>query len=100
MENKSELEVSFKRHMENWKKETCFYSSTRMIAENESYKAIIKMGISVVPLILNEMKKCPDHWFVALHELTGECPVPQSDRGNIVEMTNAWIKWGETKYGY
>ena len=34
----------------------------------------------VIPLILAELKREPDHWFKSLREITGENPVPAEHR--------------------
>ena len=63
------------------------------------YLGIIGMGQAAVPLILREIKKCHDHWFIALMAITQENPVPPGSEGNVGAMSEAWLKWGE-KSGY
>ena len=53
------------------------------------------MGPSVVPLILEELRREPDHWFCALEMTTDENPVSKEDQGHVQAMTNAWTKWGQ-----
>jgi len=56
------------------------------------------MGDVAIPLILAELRSEgdePDHWFWALHAITDTDPVKEEDRGNIVKMGAAWLKWGE-----
>ena len=53
------------------------------------------MGQVVVPLLLAELVREPDHWFIALHELTGAGPVPKESRGRLHEMAAAWVSWGK-----
>lgn len=55
------------------------------------------MGMPVVPLILEDLRHQPYHWFWALNAITGEQPVPQSAHGRVREMADAWINWGEQK---
>jgi hypothetical protein len=50
------------------------------------------MGPDALPLILRELKKSPDHWFVALNAITGEDPAPQNS--TFTEAVNAWLAWG------
>ena len=64
-----------------------------------SYQRIIQMGEETVPLILQELQKRPDHWFPALHTITGANPVPEEAQGNFSKMTDAWLNWGR-KNGY
>ncbi len=80
-----------------WKEETRYLSSTTDIATNATYQRIIGMGMPVVPLILEDLRNQPFHWFWALNAITGEQPVPQSARGRVREMADAWISWGVKK---
>jgi hypothetical protein len=57
------------------------------------------MGPEAIPLILTEMRRCPDHWFMALHALTDADPVNQAHQGKFREMTSDWIAWGQNN-GY
>lgn len=64
-----------------------------------AYQQIIGIGYRAVrPLLLMLLKK-PDHWFCALHAITGDNPVPPESEGRLVEMAGAWIKWGKER-GY
>jgi len=53
------------------------------------------MGDAALPLIFQELRREPDHWFWALKAITGEDPVAESDRGRLDKMTTAWLKWAE-----
>jgi hypothetical protein len=52
------------------------------------------MGMPVIPLILEDFRSEPFHWFWALNAITGEDPIPQSMRGRVREMAVARINWG------
>ena len=91
------LEEKFARHAAKWHAETGFMSSVRDKALHRSYQRIIGMGQKAVPLILRDLRKSPDHWFWALHAITGVDPVPPSDRGRIRRMTDAWLRWGRAQ---
>jgi hypothetical protein len=58
------------------------------------YQRIIGMGYPAVPLILQELRERPHHWFWALRAITGENPVPPTARGKIEEMAKYWLQWG------
>jgi hypothetical protein len=94
-----DLEQRFRELVIIWKRERGPYSSSARLAEHPSYQEIIRMGPVVVPLLLRELERQPDHWFRALHALTGADPVPAPCRGNIAEMADAWLRWGH-KQGY
>ncbi|MEO8498218.1 MAG: hypothetical protein ABI614_24395 [Planctomycetota bacterium] len=89
-----ELRRQFESLSARWKEESRYLSSTTEIATNPAYQRIIGMGMPVVPLILEDLRKQPYHWFWALNAITGENPVPESMRGRIREMADAWISWG------
>jgi hypothetical protein len=92
-----DLSVKFQRLTAQWKKETKFSSSLHDLVANEAYRQIIGMGEDAVPLILADMQVRPARWFWALSAITGENPIVSNHRGNIVEMTRDWIKWGAGK---
>jgi type I restriction enzyme M protein len=99
--------TAYRRHVDErfaefaaeWKTGRRVTSSVSRMAEHPAYEKIIRMGYAVVPLILQELAREPDHWFVALNKITGENPVNGDARGKIAEMADAWIRWGENK-GY
>lgn len=89
------LEDIFARHAERWRSETVFMSSVSDIALHPSYQRIIGMGWDAVPLIIRELRNQPDHWFWALRAITDVDPVPESDRGKVERMRDAWIAWAD-----
>jgi hypothetical protein len=64
-----------------------------------SYQRIIGLGPAVLPFLLRELEREPDHWFWALKAITGADPVPPSSRGKVREMARFWIEWGRQQ-GY
>jgi len=99
IQRKSVPVTNFFHLKEQWQQETAFLSSVTEIVMHPAYQQIIGMGALVIPYILQEMTKQPDHWFWALKILTGEDPVPPEQRGNVVEMTKTWLNWGKER-GY
>jgi predicted DNA-binding antitoxin AbrB/MazE fold protein len=93
----AELRRRFDCLAAQWKEETRYLSSTTDIVTNPAYQRIIGMGMPAVPLILEELRSQPYHWFWALNAITGEDPVAQSLRGRVREMADAWIAWGAEK---
>ena len=88
------LHRKFERLAEVWREETGFLSSSTEIAMHPAYQQIIGMGPSVVPLLLAELRREPNHWFWALKSITGADPVPVEHRGRLEEMTQDWMRWG------
>jgi hypothetical protein len=82
-----------------WKQERGPHSSSARLAEHPAYQQIIAMGPQVIPLVLRELEREPDHWFRALHALTGADPVSPESRGRVRDMASAWLIWAREQ-GY
>ena len=63
------------------------------------YQRVIALGEDAIPLILDELKRRPNHWFWALHVLSGEDPVAPENVGRFDEMVKSWLNWGKSR-GY
>jgi hypothetical protein len=91
----------FEALKEAWHRECGSFSSTTQIAQCPSYRIIISdLGKEALPFIFKDLEKHrndPDHWFVALREITKEDPVPATDRGNHRAMAKAWLRWARSK---
>jgi hypothetical protein len=93
------LEDRFRELVRQWKGATEFTSSSTAMVMHPAYQQIIGMGPAVLPLLIAELRRDPDHWFAALKAISGEDPVPPSDRGNVQRMVQAWLAWGKN-HGY
>lgn len=81
------------------------YSALRAETEHSSlmqdtlasphFQRIVDLGEKAIPLIIHELYKEPSMIFLALHEITGENPIPQSARGKPREIVEAWLLWAE-----
>ena len=89
----------FEELFQKWQTETALLSSGTTIVSHAAYKQIIEMGEVVIPFILMQLQKNPQHFFFALYQITGENPVPLSHAGNLEKMTADWLDWGYKK-GY
>ncbi len=98
-ESDADLAKRFAKLAATWKEETRFESRAGKMAEHPAYREIVAMGKMAVPLILADLEKEADHWFMALREITGASPVPKEDRGCMDKKAAAWIAWGREK-GY
>jgi hypothetical protein len=94
-----ELAERFADLVATWKRERGPHSSSARLAEHPPYQQIIALGPEVIPLLLRELEREPDHWFRALHILTGANPAPAASQGKIREMAAAWLRWGREQ-GY
>lgn len=85
----------------NWKNETAHLSSIRLLKDNYHYRQIVELGDDVIPMILEDLEQgdYPAYWYPALKEIAGgEDPVSPEHRGNVREMTRAWVRWAREKH--
>jgi hypothetical protein len=85
----------FQRLAAEWKAQSRYLSNSARMAMLKPYQRIIGMGWPAVPLILEELRREPDHWFWALESITEENPVPPQAAGNVRLMAQAWVEWGQ-----
>ena len=94
-----ELVSDFYRLVQQWEQEQSHGADVFEMVMQPSYQQIIGMGRDVVPLLLRELERKPEHWFWALHAITNADPVPSESQGHLKEMAASWIAWGK-KQGY
>jgi hypothetical protein len=91
--------IRFQKLAAEWRAQRGVTSSIEQMCTRPAYLSIIAMGPDVLPLIITQLRSegnDPDHWFVALHHITqGVDPAPDSDRGDMAKMAEAWLKWAE-----
>ena len=92
-----EWERRFLELAATWKRERGPHSFSARLTDHPAYQQIVALGPEVVPLLLRELERSPDHWFRALHTLTGADPVPTESRGKMRDMADAWLRWGASK---
>jgi hypothetical protein len=88
------LQLKFDALADAWRRDTAFSSSITEIVLDSNYQQIIGMGVAALPLILNELKNAPEHWFWALAAITGANPAENEPDGDIQAAADAWIQWG------
>jgi|SRR5215813_8086251 len=90
-------ERKFRRLAEQWLRESEHTSSVKQDCMRPSYQRIIGMGPAVVPYLLRELERNPDHWFWALNSITEENPSHAEE--SLDGAKEAWLRWGREK-GY
>lgn len=86
--------IRFRTLTEQWREQRGFSSSQSEIEACPAYHALLAMGESVIPLIMEELERgAKDHWFRILETVSSEQPVRYEDRGNYAKMSRAWLDW-------
>ncbi len=94
----TEIDVKdFQALADKWRQDTLDLSSLTEMVAHPAYLQIISMGGKAVPLLLAELRREPDHWFVALEVIAKFNPVAPTDAGNLKKMTAAWLAWADTQ---
>ena len=91
-EDATGLVQRFRELAETWRRETALFSFVQQRAMHPAYQRIIGMGWLAVPLILQQLRRQPDHWLWALHSITGEEPAHATD--GFQAAVEAWLRWG------
>lgn len=94
------IEQQFNCHYHEWIMETGPLSNPHAIADNDHFRAIVKMGKSAVPFILQRMKEDQSLIYLALEQIFNERlkkPEPVSGNPylcswNPAENTRLWIE--------
>ncbi len=93
------IEQRFARLAAQWHKETWHLSSATRMAEHPAYQEIISLGEAVVPLLLRELAREPDHWFSALKAITGATRglgrpwSHRQDGGRLARLGEVALNW-------
>ena len=93
----SSAQDEFERLSTEWRADRARGVDVAQMVEHPAYKQIVEMGPAAIPLILRELDREVDHWFWALHALTGADPVPEEDKGDLPAMAEAWLNWGRSR---
>lgn len=81
----------FQNHLINWQRKTFFLSSTKAIIENEDFQAIVAMGNSAVPYILESIEEKPSTLVWALN-LIFDRKVTNNPNATISDACKLWVK--------
>ena len=68
-------------------------SSIDEIVEHPAFQEIVAMGEDIIPEILGEIRYQPDLLFLALQIITGENPMSQTGKGDVLAAVDAWLQW-------
>jgi len=94
--------LEFRSLSVKWKRDTLLKSNVAMKAMHPAYQAIISMGESAIPYILQDMQRGQvADWFWALNIIARHYSPPNTEKiaGHVKAMAEAWIQWGKQR-GY
>jgi hypothetical protein len=91
-----DLERMFRQLADEWLAAVAHLSSTTARVQHPTYREIVALGPPVVPLLLRELERRPNHWFAALRSLTDADPVAPAERGHLDRMAESWIQWARS----
>ena len=84
------MEDEFGRLSREWRTGRPHGADVAQMIKHPAYECIIKMGPTAIPIILQELDREVDHWFPALHVLTGVDPSRRTTRA----ISPPWQKHG------
>ena len=86
----------FTKLAQRWRAETLYSSVLEDKLAHPAYQEIIEMGEDVIPLILDELRKRPSHWFQAIDSIVGRPILPEDFSGGFADAVAAYEQWGTT----
>jgi hypothetical protein len=92
-----QLRPEFTVLAEQWRRDTRHLSLISKKLTHQSYFRITGMGRPVIPLLLEELRERPAHWFAALRATANADPAETAT--NPSQARDAWLEWG-TAQGY
>jgi GAF domain-containing protein len=95
-----DMMLTFRQLADAWEKETASFTVLLDRMTHPTYQRIIGLGDRVVPILLKELERQPNHWFWALEAITRQSPVKQENSGRISEMVKDWVHWGKEQGCY
>ncbi len=75
-----------------WRRETKGSPFLTTRVTHWAYQRTIGLGPRVLPLILRELAREPDHWYWALNAISGEDPAEGVE--DFDEAAARWLEWG------
>jgi hypothetical protein len=75
-----------------WRTRTGLDSNIQRKVLDRAYQRIIGLGPQVVPYILDDLARSPDHWFWALTALVGQDMA--AGQVSVRSAAEAWLSWG------
>lgn len=81
----------FQNHLLNWEQKTLFFSSIKHILEDDDFKAIVSMGQTAVPFIIEEIEAKPSILVWSLNLIFNR-KVSNDSNVTISEACKLWVR--------
>ena len=91
------IDAKFRRLSDEWLRGMGHSSDPIRLMSHPAFQEIVRMGPSVIPLIIRHLAEKPNLLVWALPRITGANPVPVDSNGNIGKMVHSWIEWGKSR---
>lgn len=91
VENQIARHVLFNKLISQWKEETMFLSSAQAIIDNPNFQAIVNMGKTAVPYIVDEIKNEPSTLVWALNIIFGR-KITDRPGTTVEEACRLWVR--------
>jgi hypothetical protein len=88
----AEVHRQFLKLAAEWRTRTGLESDIQRKILDRAYQRIIGLGPQVVPSILYDLARAPDHWFWALAALVGQDMA--AGQVSMRSAAEAWLAWG------
>lgn len=89
----ADLRRIFSECVDVWTRDTLFTSSATELVLHPAYQRIIGLGRQALPLLFEELKHRPSHWFWALRAITGTDAAEAED--TFEQAVQKWLAWGK-----
>ena len=89
----SRIHKKFKALKESWLEQTAYLSDPAIRFNNPFYNQIIEMGVSITPILFEELFSYKMDWFDALSKIYNVNPISPENKSNYDQMILAWKNW-------
>lgn len=83
--------LKFQNHLAKWERAVIYLSSAKSIIENLNFQAIISMGHTAVPFIVEEIEKKPSILVWALNIIFDQ-KITNDQNATITDACKLWVK--------
>ena len=89
----ADLQTQFDELVAEWTKGTVYFSLKHRAVSHPAYRALLDLGPSIIPMVVEKLRTSPGRLFYLLNDLTGENPVPPASSGKVAEIAACWVRW-------